>query len=133
LQLTSTPARAALSVWTFESADGARQALERLRNLQRKRGLTIQHAAIIAWPHDRPEPETSEFRRLSGDARRARIWPPLFVALLEGQTLRSEVLRNLGIDDVSVETLRAHVHPGASVLLVVSTQAVREQRTLEAS
>ena len=55
-----------LTVWKFESADGARGALDVLQRLQKEELITINDAAYVYWPVDRKKPKTQQLHSLTG-------------------------------------------------------------------
>ena len=57
---------AALTVWKFNSSDGAGQALAKLENLQKQELVQIQDAATVEWPQGKKKPKTRQAHSLTG-------------------------------------------------------------------
>ena len=51
---------AALTVWKFDTATGAGQALGKLESLQKQQLIEIQDAAIVEWPQGKRNPRPSK-------------------------------------------------------------------------
>jgi uncharacterized membrane protein len=47
-----------LTVLKFDSADGAEKALDLIKYLTRQQLITLQNAAIVAWPVGKNKPKT---------------------------------------------------------------------------
>ena len=48
----------ALTVWKFDTATGAGEALGKLESLQKQQLVEIQDAAIVEWPQGKKKPKT---------------------------------------------------------------------------
>src|SRR5258707_1651139 len=57
----------ALTVWKFESTDGAQDALDLLADLQRQQLIQVLDAAVVSWEVGKKKPRTRERR----DTRKA--------------------------------------------------------------
>ena len=70
---------ATLSVLKFEEADGAEQALELVKSLQKQQLITLQDAAIVTWPEGAKKPKTKQLISLAGvGALNGAFWGMLF-------------------------------------------------------
>ena len=128
-------AQATLTVWTFDSADGADQAVGTLERLAGADLVTLQDAATVAWRPGAPKPTT---RRLasttSTGALGGAFWGLLFgliffvpllgAALGAATGALSGSLADVGIDDGFVNRIRDQVTPGTSALFVMTSDAV---------
>jgi uncharacterized membrane protein len=47
---------ATLTVWRFDTADGAQNALATLERLQKEELIRVVDAAVLTWPADRKKP-----------------------------------------------------------------------------
>lgn len=47
-----------LTVWKFNSADGAETALTKLEGLQKQEIISVLDAAVVTWPKGRSKPKT---------------------------------------------------------------------------
>jgi uncharacterized membrane protein len=126
-----------LTVWMFSTADGADQALERLRPLAAQGLISVDDAAVVSWPASRRKPKLREVGSLTGPgALWGGFWGLLlgliFLVPLAGLAFGAAAgavagsLVDVGIDDAFVKRVRAEVKPGTSALFVVSHGAAVE-------
>jgi uncharacterized membrane protein len=59
---------ATLTVWKFDSTNGAESALDLLKRLQKQELIQINDAAYVYWPVDRKKPKTEQLHNLTGAA-----------------------------------------------------------------
>ncbi|HEY6422731.1 MAG TPA: DUF1269 domain-containing protein [Pseudonocardiaceae bacterium] len=132
---------ATLTVWKFDSAGGAQNALELLERLQKEELIRINDAAYVTWPEGRKKPKTEQLSSLTGaGALGGAFWGLLFgliffvplLGLAVGAAMGalSGSLADVGIDDDFVRKVRDDVTPGTSALFVMSSNAVAD-RVLE--
>ncbi|HKS45755.1 MAG TPA: DUF1269 domain-containing protein [Amycolatopsis sp.] len=132
---------ATLTVWKFDSADGAENALGLLSELQKEQLIKISDAAYVYWPDDRKKPKTRELGKLTGaGVLGGTFWGFLFGLIffvpLLGMAVGAAVgalagsMAHAGIDEDFIHTIRQQVTPGTSALFVVSSEAVVD-RVLE--
>ena len=126
---------ATLSVWRFDSPQGADMALETLQGLQKQELVTVHDAATVSWyPQDR-KPRTHQAHKLArGGALGGGFWGLLFGLIFFVPFLGAAVgatfgalagaMRDVGIDDDFIEQVRAQVTPGTSALFVLTSGAV---------
>ena len=62
---------ATLTVWKFEDAGGADEALRDARELAKQELITIHDAATVSWPSGAKKPKTRQLHNLTGAARSA--------------------------------------------------------------
>src|SRR5687768_8957564 len=126
---------ATLTVWKFDTSDGARDALDLLRKLQDQRLITIRDTAYVYWEADAKRPKTKELGKLTGaGALGGAFWgllfgliffiPVLGAAIGAGVGALAGSLSRAGIDDDFISDVRAAVTPGTSALFVLSENAV---------
>lgn len=131
-----------LTVWKFESPDGARTVLNKLAELQKQHLIEIQDAAIVTWPAGKKKPKTEQALPLvSLGALDGAFWGMLFgliffvplfgaaVGALAGAL--SGTMRDYGINDDFIKDVRAKVTEGTSALFLM-TGAVTLDKVEEA-
>ena len=57
---------AALTVWKFETVDGAGQVLSKLESLSKQQLITIEDAAIVYWETGKKKPKNHQAHSLTG-------------------------------------------------------------------
>jgi uncharacterized membrane protein len=126
---------ATLTVWKFDSPDGAEKALELLQRLQKQSLITVNDAATVTWPVGRKKPKTQQLHSLAGvGALGGSFWGLLFgliffvplLGLAVGATMGAIMgsLSDVGIDDSFIRQVREQVRPGTSALFVMSSHEV---------
>src|SRR5579871_1320800 len=70
---------ATLTVWKFDSADGAAGGLAKLKLLQTQQLIDLQDAALVAWPEGAKKPTITQLHNLVGaGAVGGAFWGALF-------------------------------------------------------
>ena len=126
---------ATLTVWRFDTADGADGALGVLERLRKQELITIHDAAIVTWPEDRKKPQTEQLHSLVGvGALGGAFWGLLFGLIFLVPLLGAAVgaatgafagtLTDVGIDDGFIKEVRETVTPGTSALFLMTSDAV---------
>ena len=126
---------ATLTVWRFDSTDGAQRAADILADLERAHQVVLQDAAVVSWevgkrkPHTRQLSPTGTAGALSGG-----FWGLLFGLIFFVPLLGAAIgaasgaiagsLTDVGIDDGFINRVRDQVTPGTSALFVLTTDAV---------
>lgn len=129
---------ATLSVWKFQTAVGADQALDTLTDLQRQELIKVHDAAVVSWPEDQKKPKTRQAENMTGaGALGGAFWGFLFGLIffipLLGMAIGAAAgalagsLRDVGIDDAFIEDVRDKVTPGTSALFVLTSEAVQDR------
>jgi uncharacterized membrane protein len=132
---------ATLTVWKFDSPDGAEKALELLQRLQKQSLITVNDAATVTWPVGRKKPKTQQLHSLAGaGALGGSFWGLLFgliffvplLGLAVGAAMGALAgsMSDVGIDDEFIRGVRENVTPGTSALFVMTSNAV-EDKVLE--
>jgi uncharacterized membrane protein len=128
-------AQATLTVWKFDSPNGADDATHTLQTLAREGLLTVVDAATVSWPADRKQPKTRQYNSTTGIAAMGgAFWGLLFGLIFFVPLLGAAVgaasgalagsLTDVGIDDGFINKIRDHVTPGTSALFVMTQDVV---------
>ena len=132
---------ATLTVWRFDTADGAQSALSTLERLQKEELIDVVDAAVVSWPEGRKKPRTEQLHSLVGaGALGGSFWGLLFgliffvplLGLAVGAAMGALTgsMADVGIDDGFIRRVREQVTPGTSALFALTTNAVTD-RVLE--
>jgi len=133
---------ATLTVWKFESAEGAQDALNKLTELSKQQLIQIQDAAVVAWPAGDKKPKTKNYGSMTGQgALSGAFWGMLFgliffvpffgLAIGAAMGALAGKFADYGIDDNFIKEVREKVTEGTSALFLLSSNAV-EDRIAEA-
>jgi uncharacterized membrane protein len=126
---------ATLTVWKFDSAGGAENALALLERMQKEELLQINDGAYVYWPEGKKKPKTEQMHSLTGaGALGGSFWGLLFgliffvpllgMAVGAAMGALSGSMADVGIDDEFIREVRAQVTPGTSALFVMTSNAV---------
>jgi uncharacterized membrane protein len=126
---------ATLTVWKFDSTDGAESALALLERMQKEELIQINDAAYVYWPEGRRRPKTEQLHKLtSSGALGGSFWGLLFgliffvpllgMAVGAAMGALSGSMADVGIDDDFIREVRENVTPGTSALFVMTSNAV---------
>jgi uncharacterized membrane protein len=129
---------ATLTVWKFDSADGARGALDVLERLQKEELIQVVDAAVVTWPQGRRKPKTEQLHSLAGaGALGGSFWGLLFGLLffvpLLGMAVGAAMgalagsMSDVGIDDEFIRRVRDEVKEGTSALFVMTGKVVADR------
>jgi uncharacterized membrane protein len=112
---------ATLTVWKFEPAAGAQQALGLLQRLQKEKLIKINDAAYVYWPRGGRSRRPSSSTTSPGSGRSGAAWGLLFGLIffvpLLGMTVGAAMgalsgsLADVGIDDDFIRLVRDNVTP----------------------
>ncbi|AHH95781.1 DUF1269 domain-containing protein [Kutzneria albida] len=127
-----------LTIWQFDTADGASQAAQTLRSVERDKLITVRDAATVSWPSERKTPKTTQLHNLAGSgALGGAFWGMLFGLIFFVPLLGAAIgatagalggaLSNVGIDRELIQRIRDRVTPGTSALFVLSSNAVLDK------
>jgi uncharacterized membrane protein len=131
-------AQAALTVWKFDTADGADAATHRLEDLGRQGLITVVDAATVSWPEGRKKPKTHQYTPTkSVGALGGAFWGMLFGLIFFVPLLGAAVgaasgalvaaFTDVGIDDDFINNVRDQVTEGTSALFVMTHDAVLDK------
>jgi uncharacterized membrane protein/uncharacterized BrkB/YihY/UPF0761 family membrane protein len=129
---------ATLSVWKFDTATGADEAIATLELLSKEELIKIHDAATVTWPAGKKKPKTHQLAGLAGaGALGGAFWGLLFgllffipfLGMAVGAAVggASGALTDVGIDDDFIASIRAKVQPGTSALFVLTSDAVLDK------
>ncbi len=127
-----------LSVWRFDTAAGADQAVGTLEELAKQQLITVFDAATVSWPEGAKRPKTRQLHNLAGaGALGGAFWGLLFgllffvpllgLAIGAAAGALSGSLTDVGIDDDFIKKTREQITPGTSALFVMSADAVMDK------
>lgn len=127
-----------LTVWKFDTAEGAEQASKTLQELNRESLITIHDAATVTWEQGAKKPKTRQLSNLAAaGALGGTFWGLLFgliffvpllgAALGAATGALSGSLVDVGIDDSFISRIRDEVTPGTSALFVMTSDAVMDK------
>ncbi|HYK29363.1 MAG TPA: DUF1269 domain-containing protein [Streptosporangiaceae bacterium] len=129
---------ATLTAWKFQTPDGADMALAKLEDMQTQRLIQVLDAAIVSWPPDRKKPKTREmYDTKKAGALGGGFWGLLFGLIFFVPILGLAIgaatgalfgsLRDVGISDAFVDSVRQKVTPDTSALFLLSSDAVMDR------
>jgi uncharacterized membrane protein len=68
-----------LTVWKFETPEGAQDALNKLVELSKQQLIQVQDAAVVSWPAGKKSPKTHNYGSMTGQAALSgAFWGMLF-------------------------------------------------------
>jgi uncharacterized membrane protein len=129
---------ATLSVWKFDSAAGADNAITTLESLAKQQLITVHDAATVSWADGAKKPKTRQLNNLAAaGALGGMFWGMLFgliffipllgAAIGAAAGALSGSLTDVGIDDGFIKQVRDQVTPGTSALFVMTSDAVMDK------
>lgn len=129
---------ATLSVWRFDTPNGAEDAVGTLADLARKQLVVVHDAATVSWPEGAKKPKTRQLHNVAGaGALGGAFWGLLFGLLffvpllgaLVGATVGAVggALSDAGIDDEFIKRTRDEITPGTSGLFVLTSDVVLDK------
>ena len=129
---------ATLTVWKFDTEDGADRAVATLERLSKQELIAVEDAAVVSWHRGKKSPKTRQIHSLTGaGALGGAFWGMLFGLLFFVPILGMAVgaaagaiggaLADVGIDDDFIASLRDRVEPGTSALFVLTSGAVLDK------
>jgi uncharacterized membrane protein len=129
---------ATLTVWKFDTAEGAEEAEGILRGLAEEQLITVHDAAALTWEEGKKKPKTRQAASLTGaGAMGGAFWGLLFGLIFFVPLLGLAVgaaagaltgsMADVGIDDDFIKRVREQVTPGTSALFLLSSGAVLDK------
>jgi uncharacterized membrane protein len=126
---------ATMTVWKFPTADGAAEAEQTLKELQKKELIKVHDAALVTYPEGAKRPKTRQLSNMAAaGALGGAFWGMLFgliffvpllgLAVGAGVGALTGSLTDVGIDDSFIRRMRDEIQPGTSALFVLSSDAV---------
>lgn len=127
-----------LTVWKFETPNGAKDALVTLAELQRQHHIILIDAATVTWPKGKKRPRTRQAVDLVGrGALDGAFWGMLFGLIffmpLLGMAVGAAVggvsgrFKDYGIDDDFIKDVQSKVTEGTSALFLLTGAANRDK------
>jgi uncharacterized membrane protein len=129
---------AALTVWKFHTATGAREVLAKLETLKKQHLIEIADAAIVEWPQGKKKPKTKQAVNLAGvGALNGAFWGMLFGLLFFvpffGMAVGAAMgalaghFGDYGVDDDFIKSVRDQVTEGTSALFLLTGQVTLDK------
>ena len=129
---------ATLTVWRYDSPEGARQAADILADLDRAGQIVVEDAAIVTWEAGKRKPRTQQLTSTStAGALSGGFWGLLFGLIFFVPLLGAAIgaaggavagsLSDVGIDDGFINRVRDQVTPGTSALFALTSDAVLDR------
>ncbi|MEO1144705.1 MAG: DUF1269 domain-containing protein [Cyanobacteria bacterium J06638_22] len=124
---------ATLTVWKFDSAEGAGNAISKLLELQKQELVKVEDAAIVSWPQERSKPQMQQAVDLVGTgAIGGMFWGMLFgliflvpfwgAAIGAATGALTGKFSDYGINDDFIKEMRDKVQKGTSALFLMTGQ-----------
>jgi uncharacterized membrane protein len=129
---------ATLTVWKFDTAEGADAAAKTLETLSREEIIVIHDAATVSWENGKKKPKTRQLADLAaagalGGAFWGLLFGLIFFVPLLGAAIGAATgalsgsLADVGIDDALINRTRDEITPGTSALFVMTSDAVMDE------
>lgn len=133
---------ASLTVWKFETPDGAQEALSRLEALSAEGLISVIDAAVVSWEVGKRRPRTKQLHSTTGaGALGGAFWGLLFgliffvpllgLAIGAATGALAGSLTDLGIDDDFIDAVRHEITPGTSALFLMASDTVVDRVSAE--
>ena len=129
---------ATFTVWKFDSAGGADDALNTLERLQKEELITLEDGAVVTWPEGKNKPKTRQLHSMAGaGALGGAFWGFLFGLLffvpIFGLAVGAAIggltgsMADVGIDDSFIQEIKQKITPGTSALFLLTSGAVQDK------
>ena len=129
---------ATLTVLEFKTVDGAGEALDKIKSLQKLQVIKVLDAAIVTWPEGRKSPKTKQLVSMAGmGAMQGAFWGMLFgliflvpfFGLAVGAAFGAlgGAFADYGIDDEFIKKIREKITEGTSALFLMTKDEVLEK------
>lgn len=128
-----------LTVWRYDTVDGAGTAADLLTKLARKDALVVHDAAVVEWETGQGKPRTRQLGTSTATtgALGGGFWGLLFGLIFFMPLLGAAIgaatgalagaLTDVGIDDTFINRVRDTVTPGSSALFVLTSDAALDR------
>ena len=124
----------ALTVWKFDTVEGAGEALTKLESLSKQQLVAIEDSAIVYWEIGKKKPKTNQAQSLTGaGALGGAFWGLLFgliffipfFGLAVGAAVGALAghYSDYGIDDKFIKQVQSEVTEGTSALFLLTSSA----------
>lgn len=130
---------AALTVWRYDTVDGADAAAALLKKLALKDALVLHDAATVVWEPGQGKPRTHQLNpsTTAAGALGGGFWGLLFGLIFFMPLLGAAIgaatgalagsLTDVGIDDTFINRVRDTVTPGTSALFVLTSETALDR------
>jgi uncharacterized membrane protein len=129
---------ATLTVFKFDTPEGANQMLDKVKSLQKMELIKLQDAAIVTWPEGKKSPKTQQLVSMAGmGALQGAFWGMLFgliffipffgLAIGAAMGALAGKMADYGIDDNFIKQTREKVTEGTSALFLMTSDAVQDK------
>ncbi len=129
---------ATLTALKFPTADGAKNMLGEIKELQKEELITLLDAAIVTWPQGKKKPQTKQLTSMGAvGALQGAFWGMLFgliffvpfFGLAIGALMGGLAghFADYGISDDFIKKVREQVTEGTSALFLMTTNAVTDR------
>jgi uncharacterized membrane protein len=123
---------AALTVWKFDTVEGAGEVLSKLESLSKQQLITIEDAAIVYWETGKKKPKNYQAHSLAGaGALGGAFWGMLlgliffmpFLGMAIGAAMGALAghYSDYGIDDNFIKEVQSEVTEGTSALFLLTS------------
>ena len=127
-----------LTVWKFETPNGAQDALNKLIDLSKQHLIQVNDAAVVSWEQGKKKPKTHNYGSLTGQgALSGAFWGMLFgllffvpffgLAVGAAMGALSGKFADYGINDKFIKEVREQVTEGTSALFLMTSGAVQDR------
>lgn len=127
-----------LTVWKFNTPEGAQEVLTKLIDLQKERIIEIKDAATVSWYEGKKKPQTKQAVNLVGiGALDGAFWGLLFgllffcpifgIAVGASMGALGGSLRDYGINDDFINNVKSKVTEGTSALFLLTREATLDK------
>lgn len=127
-----------LTVWKFDTPDGARNAVKAVEDLQRENLLVVLDYATVSWERGKKRPTTKQGTPATSTAAvGGAFWGMLFGLIFFVPLLGAAVgaaagafagsMADIGIDDHFINKVRDKVTPCTSALFILTSDAVLDR------
>ena len=124
-----------LSVFKFETTEGADQALASLVEMQKQKLIVLQDAATVVWEQGKKKPKTRQAYNLTAaGAVSGAFWGMLFgllffvpffgLAFGAAMGAMSGKMGDYGIDDTFIANVKSKVTEGTSAIFLLTSNEV---------
>lgn len=127
-----------ISVYKFDTPEGAKGMLDLVKDLQKQQLITLQDAAIISWENGKKKPKTKDLGDMTGaGALGGAFWGMLFgliffvpfFGMAVGAALGALTgkFSDYGIDKDFIKNVSEKVTEGTSALCLLTSGAVQDK------
>jgi len=127
-----------LTAWKFHDPETAEQVRERVVEMQKQQLIQVHDAVVVTWPEGAKKPKTKQaFSPAAAGAAGGAFWGLLFgliffvpffgAAFGAAMGALAGSMRDFGISDEFIESVRAKVTPGTSALFLLTSDAVQDR------